>query len=474
MRIRSSKRGLTFSFAEREHFTVGEHYRYVLDLSSNELIIVPDVNGKYIFSKKGSNSRPLVDLRNKEIKDFISLASYIEIEILCDSIIIHVINKKINTDNLSDVELVDLLDEQDKVTFEIPKSELIKNNDALQDMLRVSGLFSQKVQKEINYVYDVASLFSGAGLLDYPFHKDESFDIKFALDFDKSACETYKANIGEHILHMDIRNLEPEQIPDVEVMISGNCCQGFSNSNRAGNVLQDINKRLLIDDVIRCITQKHPLIFVIENVPQFLTKENGIYLDRVLNGLSDYNITYSIICDSSVGGYSTRKRMILIGSHKSMHKVIIPNIELSKTKACGEALSKVNDAWFNYYDITKPNKETEKKMNLVRPGHNYTDIPEMAHLSRHSNTYRRLDENKPSITLVNWRKVNIMPPKGNRILSVSEAAAIMGLEQEYRFYGTLNDKQQQVGNGVTQAIANFVKNIVKNALYEYTNTLLFG
>jgi DNA (cytosine-5)-methyltransferase 1 len=96
----------------------------------------------------------------------------------------------------------------------------------------------------------------------------------------------------------------------------------------------------------------------------------------------------------------------------------------------------------------------------------------MAHLDRHSDIYRRLDPNEPSPTIVNWRKVNMMPPVGNRILSVSEAAALMGLDKRFKFFGSLNDKQQQAGNGVTQAIASFVKAICKNHLFAFANSKL--
>ena len=75
------------------------------------------------------------------------------------------------------------------------------------------------------------------------------------------------------------------------------------------------------------------------------------------------------------------------------------------------------------------------------------------------------------MTITNWRKVLLMPPEGNRILSVSEAAAIMGLNKNFKFLGTLDERQQQVGNGVTQAIAMFIKSIVKNALFGYMNNL---
>lgn len=198
-----------------------------------------------------------------------------------------------------------------------------------------------------------------------------------------------------------------------------------------------------------------------------------MYLEKVLSGLSDYNITYSIVNDNEVGGYSIRKRTILIGCLKEMGKITIPNVELSKRKTAGDALKKVDSSWFNYNDITKASEHTQYKMSFVRPGHNYRDIPEMSHLDRHSSTYRRLAADEPAYTIVNWRKVNIMPPVGNRILSVAEAAAIMGLDKSFRFFGSLNDRQQQVANGVTQHIARFIKSIVKNALYKFTNEQLF-
>lgn len=88
---------------------------------------------------------------------------------------------------------------------------------------------------------------------------------------------------------------------------------------------------------------------------------------------------------------------------------------------------------------------------------------------RHSDTYRRLSYDEPAVTIVNWRKVNIMPPEGNRSLSVAEAASLMGLNGSFEFIGNLSAKQQILGNGVTQALACFAKSIIKNALFAYAN-----
>ena len=468
MRIKGSKRGLTFSFEANESFHAGTKYRYFIDTKEGEIILSADENGKYQMSQKGAKRKPLVDLRNQEIRNAISLARHMEIEFAEGKIIVHVITKEIHSESLNDRELVSLLDKEEKISFEVPKEILEERPEALSDMLRASGFFSAETSSEISYVFDVASLFSGAGLLDYPFSRDDAFEMRFACDFDKAAVESYRHNIGDHILCMDMRDLDESQVPDVDVVIGGPCCQGYSNANRKNiNTDAGLKKRLLIDDYIRIVKAKRPLIFCIENVPTFLTKEDGRYLEKVLTELSEYQITYQVVCDWDLGGYTKRKRMLLIGSR--IGRILIPDVELSGKKTVRDALKKVSSDWIHYRDVTKARPDTAKKMSMVRPGHNYKDIPEMADLDRHSNVYRRLAYDEPAVTLTNWRKVNLMPPEGNRILTVAEAEALMGLKGNFRLFGTLNDRQQQVGNGVTQAIASFAKSVIKNALFAYAN-----
>lgn len=105
---------------------------------------------------------------------------------------------------------------------------------------------------------------------------------------------------------------------------------------------------------------------------------------------------------------------------------------------------------------------------MIPEGGNWRDLPkEMWTKSVHSNMYRRLDRKKPSIAIANWRKYLLSPPKWDdsgdwdRILSVSEAAALQGFEKDFVFCGSMNAKQQQVANGVTYAIGRFIKDLVK-------------
>lgn len=125
----------------------------------------------------------------------------------------------------------------------------------------------------------------------------------------------------------------------------------------------------------------------------------------------------------------------------------------------------------NFWDVTVPSEQTKLRISLIPEGGNWKDLPkELQTKGVHSNMYRRLDRNQPSVTICNWRKYLLSPPRyddsgvWDRILTIAEAAALSGLDETFSFYGKLSSMQQQVGNGVPYALANFIKGIVKKHL----------
>ena len=67
------------------------------------------------------------------------------------------------------------------------------------------------IRLEHNGVCKVVSLFSGAGGLDLGF-KMAGHDIIWANDMYADAVETYKKNIGDHIICEDISRIKAEDI----------------------------------------------------------------------------------------------------------------------------------------------------------------------------------------------------------------------------------------------------------------------
>ena len=77
----------------------------------------------------------------------------------------------------------------------------------------------------------VLSLFSGADGLDLGLIQ-AGYKIIWANDIDASAVETYRKNIGNHIVLGDIRSVDIQQLPKADVVVGGFPCQGFSQANR--------------------------------------------------------------------------------------------------------------------------------------------------------------------------------------------------------------------------------------------------
>ena len=155
-------------------------------------------------------------------------------------------------------------------------------------------------------------------MLDWPFHLDPAFEINYACDSDAAACESYRHNIGNHIVCRDVREVSGK-IPPQHLIIGGPSCKPFSSSNRRRRMEnhEDVD---LVDEYIRITQENCPEIFVIENVPQFITCESGKFLSKVLQKLSHrYTITSNIVRDCDIPPEKGRSLSDLVSVKFSFH-----------------------------------------------------------------------------------------------------------------------------------------------------------
>lgn len=113
---------------------------------------------------------------------------------------------------------------------------------------------------------NVISLFSGAGGLDLGF-KNAGANIVWANDIDKDAVETYKLNLDNNIICEDIKKINPEDIPDADVIIGGFPCLGFTVAKGKSRDICDFHNFLYLE-YLRITKAKNPKLFLIENVPE--------------------------------------------------------------------------------------------------------------------------------------------------------------------------------------------------------------
>lgn len=460
---RPSSRGLTFSMESSDTYYPGRHYMY--EVRKNCIIIRPSDSGMTVSRKKSGNVvKALFDIRKKEVRNAVSSCDYLQMEVRQDRIIVRCI-QEVRSKLISFDDVMKELTISETVLIAAGMEGQFTFGDYLKSPDEKECEHDEMVCQELQKVFSVMSLFSGAGMLDWPFHNDPFFSIQFACDNDADACDSYRYNIGNHIVHRDIRQISGRG-EAYNVIIGGPSCKPFSSSNRRKRLdaHEDID---LVKEYIRITRENLPDVFVLENVPQFISIQDGVYLSRVLDRLgSAYEITANIVSDIEIGGYTKRKRAVIIGSQ--IGRIKLPQKILHPFRTVKDAFAKISSDWYNFNDLTNSRPETIRRMAYVRQGHNYRDIPELRDNPRmHSNRYYRLDPDGISPTIVNWRKLPLIHPVENRTLSVAEASALMGFGKEFCFRGNIGSKQQQCGNGCTYAIGKLIKDTVKKALIRH-------
>lgn len=141
------------------------------------------------------------------------------------------------------------------------------------------------------------------------------FEIIWANDFFKEATDTYKKNIGNHIIHGDITKIESSEIPDgADVIIGGFPCQGFSVANNKRSM--EDKRNFLYKEMLRIIKDKKPKYFVAENVKGILSMENGKVIKMILNDFKElgYRVDYKLLNAAEYGIPQLRERVIIIGN----------------------------------------------------------------------------------------------------------------------------------------------------------------
>lgn len=131
--------------------------------------------------------------------------------------------------------------------------------------------------------YSVIDLFAGAGGLSLGFMQTGKYDIKVAFEREPHMQETYHRNHSNVELQGDVCNADYADIQrrygNIDVVIGGPPCQGFSNANRQKNHAISQNN-MLVKQYIRAIRELRPKAFVMENVSMLQSDIHRFYMEE--------------------------------------------------------------------------------------------------------------------------------------------------------------------------------------------------
>ena len=308
------------------------------------------------------------------------------------------------------------------------------------------------------------SLFSGCGGMDLGFI-EAGFDVIWANDIFKGAVDTYRHNIGDHIVQEDIRNVKSNEVPNSTVIIGGFPCQGFSVANTGRN--EDDERNGLYLEFVRLIKDKKPQIFVAENVKGILSLGKGEVFEMIKKDFArvGYDVRHEVLLAADYGVPQKRERVFIVGIRNDLKPdwSYFPPKRTHFNPEIG-TLSSDLQPWISVGDALSDIPEPDKKHNELNHTYSKYKLRFNGHLG-----HRRIDPNKPSPTVTGRGDykggvVVLHHPNNKRRMSVRELATVQDFPRDFEFTTTQSVSYVMIGNAVPRGMAREVAFSIKKLL----------
>ena len=165
--------------------------------------------------------------------------------------------------------------------------------------------------------FTVGSLYAGVGGICLGFKK-AGFDLKWANEFDKHACKTYRTNFEHNLIEGDVMNLNLSSLEKIDILTAGFPCQPFSLAgHRKGFEDRRGNHFFKILDFI---DEMRPKVVFLENVKNLRGHDKGNTLKVIESEIKKRNYTFdSAILNTKDFGNTphNRERLFMVAFDKN-------------------------------------------------------------------------------------------------------------------------------------------------------------
>ncbi len=159
-------------------------------------------------------------------------------------------------------------------------------------------------------------LFSGIGGFRLGLENVEGFRCVWSCDNNKYANQVYTKQFGEANHHPgDIRGVDPEDIPDFDLLCAGFPCQSFSNIGRRKGFKDP--RGTLFYEIWRITESKRSTLLLLENVKGLLSHDKCRTFSIIHQGLEElgYWKEWQVLNSKYFGVPQHRERVFIIGHH---------------------------------------------------------------------------------------------------------------------------------------------------------------
>ena len=287
----------------------------------------------------------------------------------------------------------------------------------------------------------------------------------FTSEWDKFAQKTYHAWFGD-MPEGDIRTIEPEAIPDHDVLAAGFPCQPFSiagvsvkNSLGREHGFKDLTQGTLFFHIAEVIEAKRPPVVLLENVKNLRFHDKGKTWGVIRKTLEDLEyVVYDQIIDAAPWVPQHRERIFIVCFDATVFGSS-PGFEFPESPATEPP---------RFHDILDP--DTHAKYILTDRLWSYLQAYAAKHKAAGNGFgYGMTDLDGVSRTLsARYHKdgSEVLIPRGDgknpRRLSPREAARLMGFPDDLPIVVSDTQAYKQFGNAVVPLVVEAVgRQIVK-------------
>ena len=341
--------------------------------------------------------------------------------------------------------------------------------------------------------FSFIDLFAGIGGIRYPFQKQGGHCV-FTSEWDRFAKKTYAANFGE-VPHGDITKTAASDIPKHDLLLAGFPCQAFSQAG----LKQGFNdtRGTMFFEIQRILAHHRPKAFLLENVKQLKTHDQGRTLKTILDILEgrtiaeipetvpmseearsslrtklNYRVGYQVLKASNFGVPQNRQRIYIIGFDRDQVS------SANQTDICSEIFNRLSKVTCKTRvgDILENNKIVDPKYTIsdrLWAGHqrrlamhkkngNGFGYSLFTKDSPHTNTISARYYKDGSEILIDQSDIGKNPRK----LTPKECVALQGFPKEFNV-DVVSDGQnyKQFGNSVAVPVIKAIAAEMKPYLY---------
>jgi DNA (cytosine-5)-methyltransferase 1 len=323
----------------------------------------------------------------------------------------------------------------------------------------------------------VGEFFCGAGGMALG-AKQAGFGHQFATDYNEDACDTFSVNVFHNVLCDDIKNVDLERFPYVDLFAYGFPCNDFSMAGKTKGLAGEFGN--LYSYGVEYLNLRSPKVFVAENVSGIAGANAGAAFKQILTELKDsgrfgYTLTVHKYKFEEYGVPQKRHRYVVVGFRNDLNlnfKIPKPS---GRIVTAGEALADIPD-WATNNEKPQHPPQVAQRLSHIKAGQNVWQAQEAQQMPDHlklnwkpqmSNSYRKTHPDQPAYTLLansgggghgyHWE---------DRALTNRERARLQTFPDSFQFVGGKVSVRSQIGMAVPVLASKIIFESIKRQILD--------